>query len=148
MGIISLEIGEARQPTVCECCGAAIESTHGFIYRDDDAFAVYQAAWCIGHPENQVNARIEIGGDWGDRDSRPEHTFFGLLIFQTPDETKFSMIEADESMWPPNGDEGQLLSRDAALSHPLKPEIFHIAEHIASEDVLIKTFLDEHQIDA
>ncbi len=148
MSTISLEMGEARKPCVCECCGIPIETTHGFIYRNDDAFAVYQAAWCEGHPENQVNSRIEVGGDWGNAADRPKHAFFGVLIFQKLEETAFSFLEPEESQWFSPETANAFLSRAAALAHPLKDEIFHIAEHMARDDARIRAFLDGNPIDA
>jgi hypothetical protein len=148
MSVIELEMGPAREPLKCNCCGTVIESTHGFIYRDDEPFAVYQASWCEGHFEDQVNARIEIGGDWGNPATRPNHAFFGVLIFRTPEETGFSMLQPEESQWCEPEIAAEFLSRSAALAHPLKSEIFHIAEHIARDDHRIKTFLKEHSIDA
>jgi hypothetical protein len=148
MSTIEIEMGEPRHPRKCECCGATIESTHGFIYRDDWAFAVYQAAWCEGHPQDQVNARIEIGGDWGDSANRPKHEYFALRIFRAPRETGFSFLEPKESMWMNNEKASEFLTRGAALAHPLKSEILHIAEHVANDDTRIKAFLDRHEIDA
>ena len=147
MSTITLKMGKARKPLACECCGAPVQTTHGFVYRDSEAFAVYQAAWSEGHPENQVNARIEIGGEWGDPHARPEHVFFGLLIYRKPEELGFSMLEPDESMWLTEETEGRFLSRAAALSHPLRSDIFHIAEHVAVQDKRIKKFLENNEID-
>lgn len=148
MSTIKIEIGNPRTPRKCECCGATIQSSHGFVYRDDWAFAVYQAAWCDGHPQDQVNARIEVGGDWGNPDNRPNHEYFGIRIFRTPRETAFGFIGPEESMWVSDEEAPRFLSREAALAHPLKSEIFHIAEHLASDDTRIKDFLDRNEIDA
>lgn len=146
MSVIEIEMGPARESHECDCCGTVIESTHGSIYRDNDAYAVYEASWCEGHAEAQVNARIEIGGDWGDETSRPNHAFFGVLIFRTSTHNGFSMLEPEESQWISPDSEKDFLTREAALAHPLKSEIFHIAEHVAKEDGRIKAFLDAHPI--
>lgn len=97
--MLEIERGPARSPRQCPCCGGAVASTHGQIHRDGQPFALYQAAWSEAHPEDQVNARIEIGGDWGDASSRPAHVYFGLLIFRRPGRNGFSMLEPAESMW-------------------------------------------------
>ena len=56
--MLTFELGEEKEPTVCSCCGGVCHSAHGFIYRDGNAYAIYHATWSKSHPEAGVDIAI------------------------------------------------------------------------------------------
>ncbi len=46
---ITIEPSNDVKIHVCKCCGKEYKSTHGFVYADGNAFAVYFAALYFGN---------------------------------------------------------------------------------------------------
>jgi hypothetical protein len=59
--MLTLEMGPDREPTTCKCCGGILNSVHGFIYSDGDAYAIYFFAWSESHPGAGVDLALEPG---------------------------------------------------------------------------------------
>jgi len=52
---------EKPHQSICECCGGTSTNLTRFVYRDDDAFAVYYVAFSDNHPDRAVSVVISLG---------------------------------------------------------------------------------------
>lgn len=127
---------EFEEPTelLCECCGKTTVRLTRFVYKDNDAFAVYYASFTPDHEEMWVSALIGLG-EWGDDDVGPEaRTAFPFQIFIKNDCYNVRMVDSAESPWSDVTFLGRILDRDEALGHEWIKEVFHITDHIVEED--------------
>lgn len=142
--MLSLELGNEREPTICECCGRPSHSAYGFIYRDGGAFALYNAAWSAGHPEAGLSLSLEFG-DWSE-DATPIRRFqMALSITTSATEVLFAFIDPERSPWGNHPKKGRMLTRDEALQHPMKTDALHAAEHCVQDDFRLRQALEGSQ---
>ena len=141
MGEIRIKLGDGTTFAICECCGAKAPSVVGFVYEDDNAYAVYYAGWTEGHAYRRISLVIGLGSF--DDDALPaDRRSFGLRCWEQDDEIRF---EVQEPMMSRYGDVeylGSMLTRSAALADPDIDGIFHIAEHIAQDDARVRAALE------
>jgi len=138
----TVELGDQRPSHRCPDCGAENEVTHGFIYRDTDAFALYHGMFSRAHYDRGVSLRI-IVGDWSEGASADSRLSFGVEVRSGAKDYEFMLVGADSSAWPDSNLSAAMLTREQALVHPFKQEIFHAAEHIIHEDPRIRAFLQD-----
>jgi hypothetical protein len=127
---------ELEEPTEsrCACCGKTTVRLTRFVYKDDDAFAVYYASFTPDHDERWVSGLIGLGV-WGDDEAGPEaRTAFPFQIFVKDDCFNVRMVDASESPWRDVTFLGRILDRNEALAHEWIEEVFHITDHMLEED--------------
>ncbi len=135
-----IEVGENKNASTCHCCGKKSCVGHGFVYKDDDAHAVYYASWSDAHPDKKVSIALAIG-EWDDDSTTDDRICFGVEASEDKDEILFRVIEPSESPWPNTDLLGQMLTRDEGLSHPLLKEVFEIAESILRDHIALREYL-------
>ena len=143
--MISIELGEEKQPQRCECCGGEIFIVYGFIYRDEDAYAIYHASWSKSHLEAGVDMALEFD-DWGNPGNPEKKYSVCLVIRPTRTEYHFQFIDPEQSAWGSGADRGRILSRTEALTHPEKNSFLHVAEHIVLDDPRLNNALNQLSI--
>ncbi|KAB7609821.1 hypothetical protein F9L33_15480 [Amylibacter sp. SFDW26] len=141
MTFYEIEMGEADHSSFCECCDQEASTTHGFVYKDDDAYAVYYATWSQKHETKYVNFAIAVG-EWGDNSSNMDRTCFGLEVYDNKDKLDFRVIEPEGSPWGETDLLGKMLSRQESLEHCLKDEIFLIIEKVINNDILLNEYFE------
>lgn len=140
MTVVTLELGDEHEPTTCSCCGNTTRTVHGFVYADGDAHAVYFATWTQGHVEKGVVMAVGVG-EWGEGASPGRRRSVGLECRLGADQVQFTLTDPEQSPWGRTEFLGQMLSREAALKDPALPEIFHIAEHVVTDDARVAEFI-------
>ena len=138
---ITIEPGEAKEPTYCECCGNKTETVHGFVYNNNDAFAVYFASWTIGHSSKAVTIAIGLG-DWGEGATPKQRHSIGLECRTTEDQIQFAVIDPEQSPWGRTEFIGRMLPRQEALKDSAIKKFFHIAEHVIHDDPRISSYIN------
>ncbi|MBF6640286.1 hypothetical protein IVB69_02925 [Flavobacterium sp. J49] len=129
--MIKIEFEEPNIET-CECCGKETIKLTRFVYKDDDAFAIYYLKFTKEHEEKIVTGIISIG-DWH-TDEEPKKRFsFPFRIWTDSDNFNVGLIDKEESPWKQSL-LGNILDRKDALKHPWLSEVFHITDHIVDED--------------
>ncbi len=98
MAKITIEPGEAKESTYCECCGNKTETVYGFVYNNNDAYAVYFASWTIGHLERGVTMAIGLGG-WAEGGIPDQRRSVGFECRTTEDQIQFAVIDPEQSLW-------------------------------------------------
>ncbi len=141
MSMLKLELGESGEAAPCECCDARSRTAHGFVYRDDDAYAVYYAGWSDGHPGRGVTLAIAVG-EWTEGSSPSDRVSIGILAMPTPSSVDFKVMSPADSPWGDTPLLGKMLGREHALAHPALKEAMHVAEHIVRDDARVRRFLD------
>ncbi len=132
---------ECEEPTssLCDCCGNVTVRLTRFVYNDGDARAVYYASFTPGHEEKRLSGLIGIG-EWGE-DARPEdRVAFPFQIWTNRDNFQVGLTNAADSPWSDVKFLGRVLDRDEALLHPWIKEVFHVTDHMVSDDVAITDY--------
>ncbi|MBZ4044544.1 hypothetical protein [Flavobacterium hibisci] len=133
---------EFEEPVIelCDCCENETVKLTRFVYKDEDAFAIYYLKFTKGHEDKYALGLISIG-DWG-TDEEPKNRFsFPFRIWL--DETYFQigLMDKEESPWKHEILE-KILDRKDALEHPWIQEVFHITDHIVDEDKELIAYFD------
>jgi hypothetical protein len=126
---------EFEPPTesVCECCGNSTVRLTRFVLKDGNAHAVYYAQYTRGHDEKRMSGLIGLG-EWGDDAGPEDRRAFPFQMWLKGDDTVIGLIDAEDSPWSDATFLGRVLDRDEALTHPWIQEVFHITDHIVTED--------------
>jgi len=138
--MISLELGTTHNPFACSCCGETSVNLSGFVYRGGDARAVYWAGMTSGHEKRVIEVAVGIG-EWGDGTSPDDRIGFVLTLWAEGSQPNVTIVSPDESRWSTIALIGRILPRDEALRHPLIKEVFHITDHLLTDDPRIRTYL-------
>lgn len=136
-----IEIDPNVKQSKCPCCGRLTHTVIGFIYKNNDALAVYSASLHPQEPERKMGLTIAIGEDWEDEKTFKDHISLNLLVQPSDREIQMSILDnqANKSaakLW------GKRLSRKEVLKHPLKDKFFQIADVIVQEDKRINDYLE------
>lgn len=134
---------EFEEPNVeiCNCCNNEIIKLTRFVYKDENAFAVYFLKFTKGHDDKYVMGIISIG-DWGTDDEPKNRVAFPFRLWTDETDYQVGLINKEESPWKQEI-LGSILDRKEALEHPLIDEVFHITDHIVDEDkIVIDYFFD------
>ncbi|RKS15683.1 hypothetical protein [Flavobacterium sp. 120] len=125
---------EFEKPNIetCDCCGKETTKLTRFVYKDDDAFAIYYIKFTKDHEEKIATGIISIG-DWGTDEEAKNRFSFPFRIWTNSDNFQVGLIDKDESPWKQSL-LGKILDRKDALKHHLISEVFHITDHIVVED--------------
>ena len=138
---LRIKLGEDKAPTSCPCCGGVARSAYGFVYRNDDAFAVYHVAWSESHPEAGLELALDFG-DWADSASPNDRFRVCAQAWLSQSEYHFGFINAKDSVWSSSNLVGRFLSRSEALEHPDKSSFLRVSEHVVMDDPRVKAALD------
>lgn len=139
--MLRLEFEEPSK-SQCEYCGNTTVRLTRFVYKNDDAYAVYYALFTPQHPEKVVLGVIGMG-EWGDDSVGPEaRVAFPFEIRATSDQFQVGMVDAGASPWSDVKLLGRILDRDEALAHEWISEVFHLTDHMVTEDAKIVRYFD------
>jgi hypothetical protein len=140
--MFEIEFEAPNDPKLCECCGGLTTSLTRFVYRNGDAFAVYWASFTDNHPDRLVKLLIGIG-QWGDGTSKDDRRGFAMDLRVADSQYEIMVTNAEQSPWKAKTIIGHILDREEALADSWIKEVFHLTDHILSQDILIKDFLNK-----
>ena len=123
----------------CTCCGGTTVNLTRFVREDNDAYAVYYARYGTKHPERVVEVLVSIG-EWGEGSEPWDRAAFPLRIWTVDDQYQVGCIEAGESPWQDAPTLGRLLGRGEALAHERIADVFHITDHIVTDDAAVMAY--------
>ena len=129
---------EFETPTVdkCECCGQEEVRLTRFVYQNGDAFAVYYAKFTKHHSDKVVHGLIGLG-EWGDGKGPKDRIAFPFRIWTNQNNYQVGLTNKNESPWSEVEYLGQILNRQDSLIHPWIKDVFHITDHIVTDDKII-----------
>lgn len=137
---------ESSKPSLssCDCCGGTTVRLTRFVYRDEDAFAVYYAAYSNNHPGDGVAMLISLG-EWGGDSEPSQRCAFYCRVRPTDDAYEVMLGDAGASPWAATEIVGRKLSRDEALSHRWKSIAFGVLDEAFVLDASLRGFLQRKQ---
>ena len=104
-----------------------------FVYRNGDAHAVYYAQYTSGHSEKRLSGLIGIG-EWGEMGTPEERIAFPFQIWTDEENFKVGLVDAADSPWSHVTFLGHILNREEALKHEWIGDVFHITDHMVTDD--------------
>ena len=138
---MSIEFEPPNQSEPCQCCGGLTTSLTRFVYKDNNAYAVYYAKFSNNHPERVVVATVSIG-EWGEGSTQDQRVAFALELRASETEYQVGLIDAQFSPWQDAKTIGLTLNRKEALTHSLVNEAFQVTDQMVSDDVPIREYLN------
>jgi len=120
----------------CECCSNTTTRLTRYVYQNGDAFAVYYLLFTNGHKEKIAHSLIGLG-EWGEEGSPNLRKAFAVNIWDDGDNWSVVVTDKEESPWSHVELMGTILNRAEALQHPWINDVYHITDHIVSEDKLV-----------
>jgi hypothetical protein len=137
--MLRIAFGKATE-SACACCGGTTTSLTRFVYRDDDAFAVYVAAFSTNHPDQAVVVVVSLG-EWGDGGTPERRRAFAMRITRS-DHYEVMVTNAAECPWHEAEVLGRVLDREEALADPWLKDAFQVSDLIVVEDLHVKDYLE------
>ena len=142
--MIEIEFSEPSKHK-CDCCGHESTNLTRFVYSDGNAHAVYYIKFTENHDEKFAHGVISLG-EWG-TDEIPENRYaFPFEIRMDELNYQIGMVNQENSPWADVEMLGKFLNRKESLKHKWIKEIFHITDHIISEDKHVTNYFDSHNI--
>lgn len=133
--MIEIEFGEPLTAT-CDCCGREILTLTRFVHLNGSAFAVYYAKFTQGHQDKIVYGLIGLG-EWGEGSEPEDRIAFPFKIWTTETDYEVGLVDAKESPWKDVTYLGRIINRDDGLKHPWIKDVFHITDHMVTDDKVI-----------
>jgi hypothetical protein len=133
--VIEIEFNEPIK-NKCECCGYESTTLTRFVYSNGNAHSVYYIKFTENHDDKFAFGVISLG-DWGINEI-PEHRFaFPFEIRMDDDNFQIGMVNKENSPWSNVELLGEFLDRKESLEHEWIDEVFHITDHILTEDKIV-----------
>ena len=139
---LSIEPALEVQPRLCEHCGRSFSTVHGFLYRDNEAYAVYHVSLQREHPSTRADLALSLGR-WHEDAAAEERKRIGVRIWPEGDELKMHINDVVESTWGDSPAFGTMLDRDEVLGSQLEDEALRAAEFIVSGDSRVRDHLED-----
>ena len=133
--MLTIEFSPPKHET-CPCCGSTVTYLTRFVSQDGHAWAIYCVYLSATHSSDFVPVLVSIG-EWADDAPSSGRQSFFLHIREGDEQYSVNVRDADESPWDRDGFFGRTLDRVEALRHPRLSDVFHIADHIVTQDVLV-----------
>ncbi len=121
---------------VCPDCGKIIRLIWGYVFKKGKPFATYYSRFNEGHLDRGLHMLI-VEGSWGDDSSENDRFCFSVECRMGPDRPTYMLVDADKSY----EELGKALTREQALAHPFKDELFPMLDQLTQNDAGIKKFL-------
>ena len=125
---------------ICKCCGQEEIRLTRFVFQNGDAFAVYYAKFTKNHENKMVYGLIGLGA-WGEGAEPSDRTAFAFKVWTNDVNYQVGLIDKAESPWNEVEYLGKILDRKEALNHPWIKDVFHITDHIVTDDKPIVEYL-------
>jgi hypothetical protein len=130
---------ESPIESLCECCRNTTVRLTRFVYRDGDAHAVYYALYTPQHEDKRLSGIIGLG-EWGESGTPDGRLAFPFQIWIDKDNFKVGLVDAEDSPWSHVTFLGRILDREEALKHGWINEVFHITDHMVTDDMEIMSY--------
>jgi hypothetical protein len=129
MTVVRLEAEQSFKTSRCENCGGTTALIHGFIYGDEEPHGVYFVEWCEGaHDGRAAFLTVSLGKYGTDAVAADERVAFciemrcdGMRLSDEPCRNRPDVL-------------GRFVPRDEALQWPDISHLWHVADHVATDD--------------
>ena len=141
MNAYSLEPGEYIYRLTCECCGAGKNRVWGFVYRGDEAHAVYYALLNIEEENPRVGLTLSVGA-WWDGSEPSERSWMHIDIRAEADQLQLRIRDPKESNFYPWPGGGTPLTPEQASVGKTLEEFRSVSNFIVGSDAAITSYLN------
>jgi len=117
------------QSGLCDCCGGRTTTLNRLVKRDGLPVAICRITFSEGHLDEPARAIVGIG-EFGEGTHPNQRVAFGISL--KPEGVM--LIDATRSEWADLEILGHKLTREQALGHALKPELFRLFDELYSGD--------------
>ena len=131
----AIEIDEEIKELRCGSCGSVHPRVHGFIYRDNDAWAVYWADLYqnhLEHPDPLAVLTIAVGDRWDEENGAAGHSRAQLHAWPTHDQIQMGFVDPEGGLEPAIF--GEPLTRAQAIASSAKDQFLRAADVIVARD--------------
>ena len=139
--MLTIEFEPPKESAPCECCGGRTTRLTRFVHSEGDAYAIYYALFSDSHPGRAVSVTVSIG-EWGEGSTPEQRVAFALELRSTDSQYQVGVVDSEKSPWREASFIGRTLDRVEALAHPRIKEVFHITDHIVTEDEPVHAYLN------
>lgn len=137
---LQIHEGDSSEQGDCPDCGGKTRTIWGYVYRDEEAYCAYYAAWTAGHVERGIQLLLSIGL-WGDGTNGTMRRSVGLECNVNAGQPGCAVVDANNLPWANEDLLGKPLSREEVLTDPIKDEAFAIVDRILADDARVRDFL-------
>ncbi|GIJ96754.1 hypothetical protein CAPN001_13230 [Capnocytophaga stomatis] len=131
---------EAPNYNHCECCDSLITNLTRFVYDDEGCLGYYYAV--IEPHHRKVVQCMVVLCEWDEAGRKViKKTGFPLTIWEKNDNFNISLQDKTDCPWK-NLTDVEILNREDSLKHPHISDIFHITDHIVTEDTHIINYFE------
>ena len=139
--MLTIEHGEPIEPTHCADCGGFTTTLVRFVYQDGDAYAIYYARYSDNHPLGEMALAVGLG-DFTEGSTPGDRVSFALKMRLVDGKYEVMVVDPEQSPWQKATTIGRMLTRAEALAHPRIKDVFHITDHMTTDDPAIKAFFE------
>jgi hypothetical protein len=136
---LTIEVPDQPSSRTCPDCGRTVLDSTGFVYRDDDAFAIYHATLHEHEGRRMVDLAIGIG-TWSDDEAVADASAF-LAAWSTAKELQFGFVDPLESGWHRARLMSNQMTAEQARVSELRADFLAVAELIVSDDPSVRAHL-------
>ena|SRR5437660_6448373 len=122
---------------VCDHCRESFQVVRGSVFDDGNGIALYLAAM-HGCDARVVDLAIAIREGYS---GNKETSAIFMKVRPRADEVQMTVVDSTNSGWRTEDYLGRSLTRDEALTSPLRDSFFHIADHLVAEIPELRAYL-------
>jgi hypothetical protein len=133
VGVIRIEPEDPVKEDRCSTCGGTNRLMHGYVYDAEYPHAIYFLEWCDGdHPHRIAWLTIGLGAFGDGTDASDRNSFCiewraeGMRLAEDPARDRPELL-------------GTFLPRDIALNAPNIDQLWHVADHVVTDDPRVAT---------
>ncbi len=134
-GAFEVEYCQPLQSDPCPCCGGTTTTLNRFVKREGIPFAMCRITFAEGHLDEPARGILGIG-EFGEGTDPHQRVAFGIAL----NPGGVMVIDATLPEWSDLEELGPQLTREQALKHPLKPELFRLVDQLYAEDKALSEF--------
>lgn len=124
---------------ICDHCAEPFRRSQGFVFRGDDAHAMYLAS-CYHHAGHEVFIDAVFSPTWDE--DKDDNVTLGCRVGPVVGQRDpAASIVAGATAFADAAVFGQKLTREEALAHPFLSDFWEVVDHILVHDPLVREHL-------
>jgi hypothetical protein len=140
---MSLKIEAGGEKTaLCDWCYQPYKAVRGFVYKEENAHAVYFAALHDCRSAERIAHLAIVLGDWDEQGEAREVFSIGVEARQRADTIDLDIVEPQFSPWRGAKHLGVMLQREAFFKNARRAEFMRVAECVVEQDAAVNGYLD------
>ena len=139
--MLRLELAERIDMIECDKCGTPYRRVYGTIYEDEQGLGIYSAD--LHTKEHDLRVLPALGMRYWDAKADAWATCSCTIeVWPTDAEYQMAVRDAAASPYRDGHLMGRVLDREELLARPERDGVFHMADHIVTDDPRVRSHLD------